>query len=642
MGWIIGIIVVAALTAALLVFVVPAVFSRLEAKRRSEDRYDRRGEGQDDSPQLVAALRKLTVVRRQMQLAILGVGAVLILFLGLATSFVIVPEGRVGHLTRVYLGKPLPEGRVIAFDGEMGPQAKVLMPGFHFSPFLNVLNEVTIEDIVVVPEGQYAILKANDGAKLAAGVTYADAWTPQSFDQMWSDAEYFLKNGGQKGTQTSVLLPGSYPMNRKLWDVAIEGRVTDIPAGFVGVITSAVHSGVDFGNLRREKPDSTAPVVTETMDGQLANPLVPVGAIGVWAEALLPGRYYINERPYKVTLVPTTVQTWEYKGGYQSSEIDLEVNSDGEILQKRSSETIAMPSGAADAAVSVTMEGWTVYQELRALVQITADRAPFVVASVGAGSGTEDSVLSRIEDRVLTPSIRSIVRNVLTSSLIQPDGASAPRRTQVLDTIENRPLLEQLVEDGVRAECLKAGVELKEVRFGETDIPPELLVARRREQLAQQLAKAFQQEQLAQTQRIAAEQARATAAQQSRLVEAEIDVRRAEERAKASRFEGEGERDRLTAIAQGEQARVDVLGADSVVQLRRFELLMTNIFDMLKTPEGSQVISSAIQNAHKFVPNFVVQSGGNEGNSLVTPSAILGHMLSGNATEQSPEGPKAP
>ena len=57
--------------------------------------------------------------------------------------------------------------------------------------------------------------------------------------------------------------------------------------------------------------------------------------------------------------------------------------------------------------------------------------------------------------------------------------------------------------------------------------PPELLLARQREQLAGQLKLAFIQEQTAQEQRQKTEQARATANQQSDLVTAQIGVQTA-------------------------------------------------------------------------------------------------------------------
>ena len=62
------------------------------------------------------------------------------------------------------------------------------------------------------------------------------------------------------------------------------------------------------------------------------------------------------------------------------------------------------------------------------------------------------------------------------------------RPTKVLDLINQRPLIEGEIERRIRPEGQKSCVTIREVRLGEPAIPPELLVAVRREQLATQLA----------------------------------------------------------------------------------------------------------------------------------------------------------
>jgi len=66
--------------------------------------------------------------------------------------------------------------------------------------------------------------------------------------------------------------------------------------------------------------------------------------------------------------------------------------------------------------------------------------------------------------------------------------------------------------------ALRADHVIKEVKSGDPALPPELLVSRLRQQLADQLQVTYQQEQKAQTQRIETEKARATAEQQHQLV----------------------------------------------------------------------------------------------------------------------------
>lgn len=75
-----------------------------------------------------------------------AIGALVLTALGLvgigSRSFVIVGADEVGHLKRVYLASDMPPGQVIALPGEKGPRAEVLPPGFHFMPFVRVLNEL--------------------------------------------------------------------------------------------------------------------------------------------------------------------------------------------------------------------------------------------------------------------------------------------------------------------------------------------------------------------------------------------------------------------------------------------------------------------------------------------------------------------
>ena len=97
------------------------------------------------------------------------VGVFLVLiggFMLMSTSFVFVDANSVGHLKRIYAFKELPEGRIIALEGEKGPQAQILGPGFHFIPLVRVLYDFEEWDVVSIPEGYYGQLTALDGAAM--------------------------------------------------------------------------------------------------------------------------------------------------------------------------------------------------------------------------------------------------------------------------------------------------------------------------------------------------------------------------------------------------------------------------------------------------------------------------------------------
>jgi SPFH domain / Band 7 family len=533
-----------------------------------------------------------------------------------ATSYVHVESDEIAVLNKIYGTASLAGEHIIAANGEKGPQAEILTPGWHPWFLVNVIYQVENKKVVSIPSGKYGFLVAKDGVPLRPDQFLADAF-PSGNELEMLDAEHFLTHGGQRGPQTTILTPGTYRLNTYLWDVTIKDA-TDVAEGSVGVVKSNVVDSVHFGNLNAEKPTSCEQKTVSTNasgmavaakeaksdEGRLAAILVPVGCIGVWEKALQPGRYYVNEAAYKVTMMSTRVQTWEFKGGYKKRYIDLSLDQAGNLTQSQRSQDIPVPTGAADPAVTPFIEGWLVPLELRVLAQVTPDNAPFVVSSVGT--------LTEIENNIMVPTIRSIVRNVV--------GAQG---RHVLDLADNRALLEHAVEDSIRPEGLRAGIVIKEVKFGDPALPPELLVSRLRQQLADQLQVTYQQEQKAQTQRIETEKARATAEQQHQLVEAVIGVQVAEQNKNAAKLRGEGQKLELEEVAQGQRAQADVLGQDRV-------LTITLVQQMLKAIEDKPEIVSLIG---RLVPQTVVSTGG-QGTGLDSAAAVLGALInnSGGAT----------
>jgi hypothetical protein len=570
-------------------------------------------------------------------------GAFIILFALASTSFVYVPDGYSAHLFRVYLGRSLPPGKIVATEGENGPQARILAPGFHVEPLINVLYNVdTSRSEFDVPQGKVGVLTAKDGAPLRFGQTFGDPF-PADLGNRMLDAERFLTGGGQRGPQLSVLTPGRYRLNNYLWDVQLADAV-EVPAGFVGVVKSNVHAPIDFGTLKADKPADCATLDNDRSRGEqhIDAPVVPVGCIGVWAKSLQPGKYYLNQNAFTIIDVDTRAQVWTYSGGYTRAQISLTVDAKGEIVQRRTEQPVPVDDANADRAIDLKMEGWDVPLELRVVAQVGPDDAACVVAGIGT--------LKQIEDRVLTPSIRAITRDVaggtyeVTEAKVDENGRPVPdaegkpiivtvnRPTKVLDLINQRPLIETEIERRIRPEGRKSCVNIREVRLGEPAIPPELLVAVRREQLATQLAKAFIQEQAAQQQRVTSEKAKATADQQSQLVQSEIEVQRSVQLAQAARNSGLGERDKLAAIAEGQKKQMEVLGQDATVKLRQFELLLQF------AQEHPEVVAAVFNNAQKFVPQVVVGGQGDSGVGGML-SALLGEVLNRQGQGGAQPGP---
>jgi regulator of protease activity HflC (stomatin/prohibitin superfamily) len=558
--------------------------------------------------------------------------SLLCLFMILSTSFVIVDGSSVGHLKRVYMGSAMPAGRIVALPGEKGPQAEVLAPGFHFRLFVRVLFDFEEYPVIRVPEGQYGIITALDGRPLRNGQYLADAWPEEEYER-FLDALYFMGQDGdgprgQKGSQLTILPPGQYRLNHYLFDVDIEHEAIDIEAGFVGVVKSNVgdvyegsiapdsiieaferastleskkakRDGVDIPHISREEARQRALEA-------LSVPLVPRGYRGVWTEVLTPGRYYFNEKAYQVTKVDTRIQTWPYIGGFTRRWVDLQLKEDGTVVQSAREEEMVIPEHVADRAVVLRVEGWDVFLDSRVLVQVTPDNAPYVVASVGG--------IRNVEDKIITPAYRSVLRNVV-----------GDKERKVLDLLYQREMLEKLVEEAIIPEGLKAGVIIREIRFGDPVVPPELLIPGKRKQLAEQMEATFIREKEAQLKRIETEKARAEANRQDELMKAQIRKKAAAEIKEEQRLLGEGEKLKLQAIAEGQRAQMDVLGQQKTYELARLQM----------------ILETAAKNPNIVrVPHILVNgsAGGFEG-----AAAILGASnLSFGMDESTPTSPAPP
>ncbi|MEP6757908.1 MAG: hypothetical protein ABJB55_01785 [Actinomycetota bacterium] len=102
------------------------------------------------------------------------------------------------------LGGQLREGHVIAFKGEAGYQASLLMPGLRFRPWL--VYSVKKFPWVQVPADGIGVVIAQVGAPLPPGAK--SAFYNPAFGN-FADVRSFIDQGGQQGVQRPVLPPGS-------------------------------------------------------------------------------------------------------------------------------------------------------------------------------------------------------------------------------------------------------------------------------------------------------------------------------------------------------------------------------------------------------------------------------------------------
>src|SRR5215207_5808757 len=132
-------------------------------------------------------------------LALIIVGVLALIVVGMSLNSIGPTE--VGLVAKT-IGKRLKEDQVIAFDGEAGYQARLLMPGLRFKlwPIYNVKKFPWVQ----IPAGQIGVVIAQVGSPLPIGAKSA-IYKPQFGN--FSDISSFLAGGGQKGVQRPVLPP---------------------------------------------------------------------------------------------------------------------------------------------------------------------------------------------------------------------------------------------------------------------------------------------------------------------------------------------------------------------------------------------------------------------------------------------------
>ncbi len=156
-------------------------------------------------------------------------------------SFRRIGPTQVGLVIKRFSLKKLSEDNPIAFRGEAGYQAELLMPGLRFKFW--IVFRVEKYPWVQVPAGEIGVVIAQVGEPLPIGAK--SAVYRKEFGN-FTDLEGFIANGGQKGVQRPVLPPGTMvPIHPVAFLVVTKNQVYGVPvspelrelAGRDGVLT---------------------------------------------------------------------------------------------------------------------------------------------------------------------------------------------------------------------------------------------------------------------------------------------------------------------------------------------------------------------------------------------------------------------
>ncbi|MFM2330926.1 MAG: hypothetical protein RLZZ26_433 [Candidatus Parcubacteria bacterium] len=486
----------------------------------------------------------------------------------------VIPEDSIGIVNKKFVlfgkNKALPDGKIIALNGEAGFQADTLAPGIYFG-YWPWQFTVLKQKFITVPEGAIGVVEARDGTPLTGGRVLAKRVECDAFQ----DARKFLSGGGERGPQITIIPPGTYRINTQLFTI-VPAKVTEIPDNMVGIVTTKEGTPLGTGDIAGKeisghnsfqdaqtfidnggfkglqeqvilagryfinprfatievKEMTTVPIASAGVviayvgapgvdvsgpEFQHGN-LVSRGQKGVWAESLDPGKYAINPYTHKVEIVPTANVVLNWATG----------KTEAHNLDKNLS-TIKVRSG----------DGFTFTLDVSQIIHISRNEAPKVIARFGS--------VANMVTQVLEPIIGNHFRNSAQGS-------------DVIDFLKRRSERQEEAKDRIGKALLQYNVVAVDTLIGDIVPPPELMTTLTDRKVAEQERLTFATQQMAQEARKLLEQASAQANTQASVVTAERSVEIARFTASAAVEAARGSAESKTINAQADATVLVTVG----------------------------------------------------------------------------------
>lgn len=533
-------------------------------------------------------------------------------------GIVIIKEDKVGIAIKKIDAdsiQKMKSNRVIAFNNEAGIQADVLSPGVHHGFYFWKYN-VLKEDWVVIPQGEIALIIAQDGAHIPAGRTLGKVVDCEDFQ----DAQAFLRNGGEKGQQLSFLTTGTYRINTKLFTVITAKNASQyglnpgqlspciIPSDKVGIVVThdgaPIPSGeiagpivgghdkfqdprkfIENGGCRGlqqeilpsgtwdlnpwfaevEKaslvdiPPGTVGVVISHV-GQLppegkADDLVDAGFKGVWKTPLRNGKHPVNTKVMSIEIVPIHEIALDWKSDKSKNPLNYDANLNSLSLRSK--------------------DGFPFDIEVTQVIKVPEESAPRMISRVGSPLFETDGHPSHSISGTLTAPKYTSIKNLVTRVLkpmVENHFRNSVQQYGALEFLDERSdrqkeaalqISEGLVEYGVRA----VGTYLNEI-----DLPPDLEKALTERKIAEQQQKTFKAQQAAESERQKLAREKELTEIQQLLVKAEEGLKIAKLEAESQKFKGIVEidilREKILAFGPENYAAVKIMETISNNQMR--------------------------------------------------------------------------
>ncbi|MEH2312743.1 MAG: flotillin family protein [Nostoc sp.] len=536
-------------------------------------------------------IAQLPISRTQYQAAginpvalvpILLVGGLVIfvpLFFG---GLVVIGEREVGIVVRKFTlsGRGLPAGSLIALNGEAGLQADTLAPGWHWG-YWPWQYSVKKESVVVVPQGEIALIVAADGASNPPERILGKIVSCDNFQ----DARKFLTEGGEKGRQMGFLTAGTYRINTALFKVITAAnasthgmspqqlQIYEIAAEKVGIVATLDGSPIAAGEIAGR-------IITGHDNFQNGQKFIDAGGQrGLQEHVLLSGSWNLNPWFVHIEQVPMTEIPIGYVGvvisfvGKEHQDVSGAAFTHGNLVNQghkgvwveplypgkhplntkvmkielvpttnivlNFTERITGNHGYdtnLQALKLLSFDGFSFSLEIFQIIHIGASDAPKVISRLGS--------MQNVIDQVLRPIVGNYFRN------------SAQEYT-ILDFLIARSERQAEASEYVKSALRAYDVQAVDSLIGLITPPEELMQTLTDRKIAEENRKTYEVQQMAQTQRQQLVRETAMADIQQEMVKSEQSVQIADLKAQAQikQANGEAEGTKLRAIAEAEGIR---------------------------------------------------------------------------------------
>ncbi|MGI2902440.1 SPFH domain-containing protein [Tolypothrix sp. VBCCA 56010] len=496
-------------------------------------------------------------------------------------GLVVIGEREVGIVIKKFdiSGRKLPAGRLIALNGEAGLQADTLAPGWHWG-YLPWQYSVKKEPVVVVPQGEIALIVAADGAPIPPERILGKIVNCDDYQ----DARKFLTQGGERGRQMGFLTAGTYRINTALFKIitaananahgmsAEQLRVYSLAADKVGIVTTLDGIPIPAGEM-------AGPVIDGHDNFQNTQKFVDAGGRrGLQEQILLSGSWNLNPWFVQVEQVAMTEIPIGYVGvvisyvgkahqdvsgaafthgnlvnvGHKGVWVEplypgkhpinsrimkIELVPTTNIVLNWSGRTERHSYDAKLASLTVrSQDGFAFDLEVAQIIHVGALDAPKVISRVGS--------MQNLVDHVLEPTIGNYFRN-------------SAQDYSVLDFLTARSERQAEAAEYIKAALRCYDVQAIDTLIGDILPPAALMQTQTDRKIAEEQRKTYQVQEFAQTQRQQLVRETALAEIQQEMVKSEQSVKIAELKANAQikQATGQAEATRLQAVGEAEGIR---------------------------------------------------------------------------------------